>query len=260
MTSPLVSYTKNEKVAFITLNRPPANAYNLAFYTALLSYVQQANADADVGAVIINSSSEKFFCAGADIKEFQQNTTAQNQAMVRKAQETLAAIHNSGKLFIAQIAGHALGGGLELAMGCDLRFAAQGTYKLGLPEIKLGLIPGNGGTQRLLRLVGVSRALELLASGDAFAINDAEKWGLINRLVEREALAEHCFHYARTIANGPLLALSATKKALQQGAELSLADGLALEKNLCDPLYDSHDGQEGFNAFVEKRAPQFNGR
>lgn len=256
----MINFSKLDRVAYITLDRPKANAYNLEFYQAFYEAVQQADKDADVGAVIVRSSSEKFFCAGADIKEFQNNSTEQNQVMVAQAQATLAAMEASGKIFIAQISGHALGGGLEIIMGCDLRFAATGNYLLGLPEIKLGLIPGNGGTQRLLRLVGMSRALELLATGDTFSIEQAEKWGLVNRLYTGEELESQTFEYASKIANGPLLALAATKRALREGVELGLSDGLALEKRLCDPLYDTHDGQEGFNAFVEKREPVFKGR
>lgn len=259
MSDEFIQYSKKDRVAYITLDRPKANAYNLDFYSQFYDAVNKADQDKTVGAVIVNSSSAKFFCAGADIKEFQANTTEQNQIMVAKAQETLAAMESSGKIFIAEISGHALGGGLEIIMGCDLRFAANGEYLLGLPEIKLGLIPGNGGTQRLLRLVGVSRALELLATGDTFSISNAEKWGLVNRLYDKEELSEQTFNYASTIANGPLLALAATKKALRKGVELGLTEGLALEKELCDPLYDTFDGQEGFNAFVEKRAPVFKG-
>ncbi|WP_096086321.1 enoyl-CoA hydratase/isomerase family protein [Agaribacterium haliotis] len=250
---------KQGGVATLTFNRPKANAYNLAFYQAFYDAVVEADKDEEVGAVIIKSSSPKFFCAGADIKEFQENSTEDNQKMVVKARETLAAIEKSGKIFIAQLSGHALGGGLEILMACDLRFAAEGQYLLGLPEIKLGLIPGNGGTQRLVRLVGLSKALELLATGDTFNVVEADKWGLINRLLPADELEGYAQAYAERVASGPALAVAATKKALRQGIEVSLADGLALEKELCDPLYDTHDADEGFKAFLEKREPVFKG-
>lgn len=259
MSSDLVSYLVKDRVAYLTFNRPKANAYNLEFMTAFHGVVQKADAAEDVGAVIINSSSPNFFCAGADIKEFQVNDTASNQKMVDQANATVQAIEASGKIFIAQISGHALGGGLEIAMACDIRFAAQGSYKLGLPEIKLGLIPGNGGTQRLVRLVGVSRALEILATGDAFNIEQATQWGIINRLVDAESIDQETFEFAKTIASGPTLAVDATKKAVRLGCELSLKDGLNLEKELFDKLYDTHDAKEGFLAFVEKRTPAFKG-
>ncbi len=259
MPSDLVSYSVKERVAYLTFNRPPANTYNLEFMTCFREAVQKADAAKDVGAVIISSSSPKFFCAGADIKEFRSNDTASNQLMVDQANATTQAMEASGKIFIAQIAGHALGGGLEIAMACDIRFAAKGDYKLGLPEIKLGLIPGNGGTQRLVRIVGVSRALEILSTGDAFNADQATQWRIINRLTDADQLENACFEFAQTIASGPALAVAATKRAVRQGSELSLTAGLHLEKELCTPLYDSYDAKEGFLAFVEKRSPVFKG-
>lgn len=260
MLNEIILYKEIENVAYITFNRPKANAYNLTFYQQFYDAVVKAEQNNNIGVVIINSSSAKFFCAGADIKEFAENTTEENQIMVAKARQTLAAIEASTKIFIAEIAGHTLGGGLEIVMACDLRFAARGNYLLGLPEIKLGLIPGNGGSQRLTRLVGMSRSLEILASGDNFSIAQAEKWGLINRLYTPEELASNTLAYAQNVANGPLLALAATKKAIRLGGEMSLADGLALEKSLSDELYDTQDAKEGFNAFIEKREPRFSGK
>lgn len=259
MSEEIIIYSTKDRVAYITFNRPPANAYNLDFMHAFGAAIEKANSDKNVSAVIINSSSEKFFCAGADIKEFQENDTAANQVMVKQARANLAAIEASGKIFIAEISGHTLGGGLEIVMACDVRYASEGNYKLGLPEIKLGLIPGNGGSQRLVRLLGVSRALELLATGDAFTIGQASEWGLVNALLPKEEISEHCFKYAQSVANGPALAVAATKKAVRQGVELSLPDGLQLEQDLCDPLYDTHDANEGFQAFLEKRSPNFKG-
>lgn len=259
-TNSMIIYTKQEKVAYITFNRPKANAYNLAFYSEFYDVVQQANNDDSVGAIIINSSSEKFFCAGADIKEFASNSTEENQLMVEKARATMAAIEASDKIYIAQVAGHALGGGMEIIMACDIRYAATGNYLLGLPETKLGLMPGNGGTQRLSRLVGMSRAIEILATGDNFSVVQAEKWGLINQLLTPETLVQETLSYATKVANGPLKALAATKKAIRIGGEKSLADGLIIEQQLCDTLYETSDAKEGFNAFLEKRDPVFIGK
>lgn len=255
-----LQYRVEGKVAIITFNRPPANAYNLAFFEQLLALINQAEDNGDVGCIIINSSSEKFFCAGADIKEFQANSTADNQLMVDKARETLAALDNCSKLVIAEIAGHALGGGLEIALACDLRFVAEGRYRFGLPEIKLGLMPGDGGTQRFTRLVGVAKALEWLASGDSFSVEQAEQMGLVNRVYPAEQLSQATLEYAQSVAKGPLLALKATKLAVYQGAALPLAEGLKVEQQLCDALYDTEDAKEGFLAFVEKREPLFQGK
>ncbi len=259
MSSEQILYSVKEKVAYISFNRAPANAYSLHFYEQFHTYVAQANQDNEVGAVVINSTSERFFCAGADIKEFQRNSTSENKKMVMRARKTLAAIEASSKIFIAQIAGHCLGGGLEIAMACDIRFASTGSYQFGLPEVKLGLMPGNGGTQRLLKLVGYSKAIEILSLGNTFGAEVAYRWGLLNRLSDVENLHTQTFEFAASVANGPLLAIAATKKALSRGAELPLTEGLQLEKELCDSLYDTHDGKEGFLAFVEKRNPVFTG-
>ena len=258
-TTTAISYRCEQRVAYITLDRAPANAYNLHFMHALHAAVVKADTDPEVGAVIVRSASERFFCAGADIKEFQRNDTASNKLLVAQASATTTAMEASGKLFIAQIAGHALGGGLELAMACDVRFAAEGNFLLGLPEIKLGLIPGNGGSQRLVRLIGLSRALELLATGASFDAVSAANWGLINQLYPKSELAERCFDFAKKVAAGPPLAIAASKRAVRDGFERTLNEGLQLEQALCEPLYDSNDAREGFSAFVEKRPPIFTG-
>lgn len=259
-SSEFINYFSREGVACLVLNRSPANAYNLAFMKALFEAIQRADQDTSIGSVIIKSNSGKFFCAGADIKEFHENDTAENQRMVDQARAVTAAIESSNKIFIAQLSGHALGGGLELAMACDMRFAATGNFLLGLSEIKLGLIPGNGGTQRLVRIVGVSRALEILATGDNFSVEDAERWGLINRVYQPEELEGATFSYAREVAAGPALAVAATKKAVREGAQMVLEDGLKFEQQLSDTLYDTQDGAEGFLAFLEKRIPKFIGK
>lgn len=259
-TTELVILSKREKVAYLTFNRAPANAYNIDFMRAFYQAVISVNNDKGVNVVVICSHSEKFFCAGADIKEFQQNDTASNKLMVEQARATMAAIESSDKIYIAQISGHALGGGLEIAMSCDLRFAAKGSYLFGLPEIKLGLIPGNGGTQRLTRLVGVSKSLEILVTGNPFSVEQAHSIGLINQLFSAESLKDETFNYAQMIAKGPSLAIAATKKAVKQGSELTLTQALLTEQTLADELYDTYDASEGFNAFVEKRPAVFKGK
>ncbi|MGL6259429.1 enoyl-CoA hydratase/isomerase family protein [Vibrio sp. WXL210] len=257
---PWVTYCHDNRVGVITLNRAKANAYDLEFVTQFAQALEQAEQDSQVNAVVIRSALERFFCAGADIKAFQANSTEDNQRMVDQARRNMATIEASNKIYIAQIEGHTLGGGLEIAMSCDVRFAASGKYYFGLPEIKLGLIPGNGGTQRLLRLVGATRALELLATGESFTPEQAEQWGLVNRLYQPEQLSDEVVAYAKAISAGPALAVAATKRAIQGGVALSLEKGLELEKSLADELYDTHDADEGFKAFVEKREPVFLGK
>lgn len=259
-TSDLVMFSIKEQVAYLTFNRAPANAYNIDFMRSFYNAVIKVNEDENINVVVIWSSSEKFFCAGADIKEFQQNDTASNKLMVDQARATMAAIEASNKIFIAQISGHALGGGLEIAMSCDLRFASKGNYLLGLPEIKLGLIPGNGGTQRLTRLVGVSKAIEILATGEPFSVEHAFNIGMINQLFAVENLADATFSFAKKIAEGPGLAIGATKKSVIQGSELPLTQALLIEQKLSDELYDTEDATEGFNAFIEKRQAIFIGK
>lgn len=254
-----VIYHQDNGVGIITIQRAKANAYDLAMVTQFGQALQQAEQDSAVNAVIVKSGLPKFFCAGADIHAFSQNSTEDNQKMVTQAHLNMATIESSNKIYIAQIAGHCLGGGLEIALSCDLRFAANGGYLLGLPEIKLGLIPGNGGTQRLVRLVGLSRALELLASGDNFNIEQAYHWGIVNRLYSEEELHQQTFDYALGLSNGPGLAIAATKKALREGVEVSLKQGLAIEQKYVDELYETKDANEGFLAFVEKRAAKFSG-
>ena len=165
-------------IATISLNRPPANSYYQEYLELLAETIKQIDQDESTKVVLINSTSEKFFCAGADIKIFSSNTSEENARMVVAAREVSASITNSKKIFVAAIAGHCLGGGLEITMACDLRLAAEGNYLIGLPEVKLGLMPGNGGTPRLIDLIGMSRAMELLVTGENINPQQAFDFGL----------------------------------------------------------------------------------
>ncbi|MGH2882699.1 MAG: enoyl-CoA hydratase/isomerase family protein, partial [Solirubrobacteraceae bacterium] len=163
------------------------------------------------------------------------------------------------QVFIAYIAGHALGGGLEIALACDIRLAAAGLYKLGLPEVTLGLLPGNGGTQRLTRLIGPSRALELLLTGRTYAAGEAREMGLVAAVYDAQDAEAEVRQYAGRLAGGPALATAAIKRCVHEGGELALADGIALEQELMEMLFRSKDADEGLHAFVEKRKPEFAG-
>jgi enoyl-CoA hydratase/carnithine racemase len=175
--------------------------------------------------------------------------------MIRISQAAFLRMAGAEQVFIAHINGHALGGGLEIALACDVRLAAPGTYKLGTPEVTLGLLPGNGGTQRLTRLLGPSRALDLLLTGRTFGPDEALQWGLVSALVDAEGARE----YAERLASGPRLAIAAIKRCVHEGGQLALERGLALEGELIERLFRSRDATEGLTAFVEKREPEFVG-
>ncbi|MEA2228515.1 MAG: hypothetical protein QOF04_2145, partial [Solirubrobacteraceae bacterium] len=170
-----VALSREDGIGYITLDKPPANSYDRAFMEELAAAIEEAGSDDAVKVAVLRSASPKFFSAGADVKAFTQNGTAANVEMIELAHRALGRIAEIPKIFIAQIEGHALGGGLEIALACDLRFGARGRYKLGVPEVTLGLLPGNGGTQRLTRMVGPSRALELLLTGRTFSPADAQQ-------------------------------------------------------------------------------------
>lgn len=245
------------RVGYILINRPKANCYEINFHKQLIACIQEANSNEEVKVIVIKSALEKFFSAGADVKVFEANSIDENNKMVEHARIAADLLDNSEKITIAAIAGHALGGGLELALACDFRLAAKGNYYLGLPESKLGLMPGNGGSQRLIRLIDKSKAMELLITGDYIGPKEAHTIGLVNHLYEADIFNEQVSAYAEKIAQGPLQAIIAIKKAVKLGSEMSLKDGLALEDSLVNPLYDTDDAREGQLAFVEKRTPKF---
>jgi enoyl-CoA hydratase/carnithine racemase len=251
-----VTYEGQRAVGSITLDNPPANSYDIDLMRALADAIGAANDDGDARVVVLRSASEKFFSAGADVKRFLANDVEANMEMVRLAHGTLASISRSPKLFVAWIAGHALGGGLELTLACDVRYAAAGSYRLGTPEVTLGLLPGNGGTQRLPRLIGVGRALELLTTGRQLRPEEAHALGLVSQLFEGEdAFRAHM----EKLSALPPLALAQIKRAVYEGVARPLQDGLELERELIEKLFRSRDANEGLTAFSEKRAPQFVG-
>jgi len=258
--STVIRFSSGDGVGLITFARPPANAYDLAFHEQFNRAVEEANTDQQTRVVIIHSDVPGFFCAGADINVFANNSTADNKQMVGSAQAALKKIEESGIPYIACLEGHALGGGLEIAMACDIRLAGNGKYKFGLPEVKLGLLPGNGGSQRLPRIVSASQALLLLASGENINPEEATRIGLVDRLFPAGTAMEHARELARAIAAAAPLAVEAAKKAVRDGLDMGLEEALALESRLVDELYDTNDAQEGFKAAAEKRAPRYNGK
>jgi enoyl-CoA hydratase/carnithine racemase len=253
-----VSFSSEGPIGFITLDHPPANSYDLAFMTEFANAVDEAVAGA-IRVVIVQSANPKFFSAGADIKRFLEGDVGANMDMIRVSQATFRKMAAAPQVFIAYIAGHALGGGLEITLACDIRLAAAGLYKLGLPEVTLGLLPGNGGTQRLTRLIGPSRALELLLTGRTYSVEDAREMGLVADVYDTDEAPDKVLEYAARLAAGPALAIAAIKRCVHEGGEKSLDDGLALEAELMEGLFRSKDADEGLHAFVEKRKPEFAG-
>src|SRR3954469_2727744 len=252
-----VSYSADDGLGLITLDNPPANSYDKAFMDELGEAIVAAADDENAAVVVVRSSSPKFFSAGADVKAFAGQDAGESMEMIETAHRHLGRIAAIPKVFIAQIQGHALGGGLEIALACDLRFGARGSYKLGTPEVTLGLLPGNGGTQRLPRIVGVSTALDLMITGRRISPGQAHALGILDRLfpvAEAEAMS---IEYAKGLAGGAVEAIGAIKRAVHGGIERSLDDGLALERELVADLFRSSDAREGLTAFVEKREPAF---
>jgi enoyl-CoA hydratase/carnithine racemase len=254
-----VSLSTDENIGTITLDKPPANSYDLEYVQELGDAVQSAAADPDVKAVIVRSASDKFFSAGADVKAFQAGPHERNMAMIEGSHRTLASIAHIPKVFIAEINGHALGGGLEIALACDLRFAAEGDYRLGTPEATLGLLPGNGGTQRLPRLIGRSRALDLMITGRTLTPAEAHELGIVDALFAADELHEQTLAYAQKLAAGATKAIGNIKLAVSEGIDDGLDRGLARERELVEELFLSADGREGVAAFAEKRQPVFTG-
>jgi enoyl-CoA hydratase/carnithine racemase len=254
-----VTFEGGAPVGSITLDKPPANSYDFDFMEEMGAAVDAAAADDTVKVVIVRSASKKFFCAGADIKAFLANDTAGNMKMINRGHEALAAIARVPKVFIAQVEGHALGGGLEISLACDLRFGARGRYKLGVPEVTLGLLPGNGGTQRLPRIIGVPKALDLMVTGRAISPGEAHSLGILNRLFAPSDIAEKTGEYAQQLANGATAAIGEIKLTTYAGVELPIADALARERAGIERLFATADAREGLSAFAEKRKAEFTG-
>lgn len=246
-------------IGWITLDRPPANSYDRDFIEELGAAIDQLTQDDDAKVVIVRSSSEKFFSAGADVKNFVESDADTNNDMVRLAHSVFDRFGAIPKLTIAAINGHALGGGYEIALACDARIAAEGRYRIGLPEVTLGLLPGTGGTQRLPRLIGRGRALLMMTTGQSVTPDEAERLGMVDRLVPADELIDHVTEVGTTIADGAPLAIAATKRAVHEGVDLPLADGLRIELDALAPLFASKDGREGMTAFLEKREPTYTG-
>lgn len=258
----LIEYRVDKGVAILEINRPPVNSYTHELLRELDEALLQARFDEEVHVLVITGKVEKFFSAGADINMLANKSLAYKNNFALHGHEVLLRMENTPKLVIAAINGHAVGGGLEIAMAADIRIAKKEGGRLGLAEINLGVMPGMGGTQRLPRLVGKAKALELCATGKTIAFEEALEMGLIHYIYERENFMDRVMDYARqfTTPNKGSMAVGKVKRAIQTGLEMSLPDGLALERELLAQTFASEDGNEGVKAYLEKRTAQFKGR
>ena len=258
----MVEYRVDNGIALLELNRPPVNSYTHELLRELDDALIQARFDEAVHALILTGKAEKFFSAGADINMLANKSLAYKNNFALHGHEVLLRMENTPKLIIAAINGHAVGGGLEIAMAADIRIARKEGGRLGLAEINLGVMPGMGGTQRLPRLVGKARALELCATGRTIAFEEALEMGLIHYIYEREGFMDKVMDYARQFIppNKGSLAVGKVKRAVQTGTEMSSPDGLALERELLAQTFASEDGNEGVKAYLEKRTAQFKGK
>ena len=256
-----ILFEKKNGIAYVTLNRPEVlNARNRRMREELIDAVTAIRADPEVRVVILTGAGERSFSAGRDLKEAAQEkvgVVAARQAKMEISDTEMIARLN--KPVIAAINGFALGGGCELALACDIRVAVEGA-KVGLPEVSRGMIPGSGGTQRLSRVVGLGKALELILTGSVIDAEEACRIGLVNKVVPRDGLMAAAEEYAQAIATKAPVAVVLAKEAVREGYEMSLDDGLRLETDLSALLRTTEDIKEGARAFVEKRPPQWRGQ
>ena len=261
----LVRYEVREGVAILTLNDPPANTYSYDMMRQLDRRILEARMDEAVQVVVITGQGEKFFCAGANISMLSEVTPTFKYYFCLHANETLSRLEQTPKIVIAAVNGHCVGGGLEVALAADLRVARRGAGRMGLPEINLGVLPGTGGTQRLVRIVGKPRAIELMTTAELFDFERGLGLGLVNQLFDADtgaAFMEQVLTYARQFTTPGRAALAAgrIKRAVQTGAEIPFESALALERELQQQLFQSDDAREGLAAYVEKRRPEFKGK
>ena len=262
MGARLVHYEAAEGIARIELDNPPANAYSYEMMRELDEAILAARFDATVHVLLLRGRGERFFCAGADIAKLEAAEPHYKYCFCLHANETLNRLEQTPKLVIAALNGHTVGGGLEIALAADLRIARAGGGKLGMPEVRLGVLPGTGGTQRLVRAVGKSRAIALMASGSTLDFDEARELGLINEVLEAEGFDAAALDYARRFVppRAAARAVGLIKRAVQSGGECGLHEGLALERELQQRLFESSDAREGLAAYLGKREPRFTGR
>jgi enoyl-CoA hydratase len=261
----LVNYMTEKGVAVLTLNDPPVNAYSYEMLKELDQYILEARFDNDVHVLVITGHGEKFFSAGANINMLREADQTFKYYFCLHANETISRLEQTPKLVVAAINGHCVGGGLEIALAADIRIARAGEHSLGLPEVALGVLPGTGGTQRLARLIGKSRSIELMVEGAKLSVARAAELGIVNKVWQSESnddFVRKVIDYAHGFCppNGAAMAVGRIKRAVQSGLDMSQNEGLALERELQAELFASNDSKEGLTAYGAKRKPIFKGR
>ncbi|MEG6523721.1 enoyl-CoA hydratase/isomerase family protein [Desulfotomaculum sp. 1211_IL3151] len=259
MSYETILLNKEDGVAVITLNRPPMNPLNSKVYSELAQAADELQADDSVKAVIITGAGSKAFAAGADVAEMATLTPVEVYQFCQGSKTCVDKIENLGKPVIAAIRGFTFGGGCELTLACDYRLAADNA-KFSLPETGLGIIPGNGATQRLPRLIGAAKAKELIFLGDIIDAASAEKIGLVNKVVSIDTLLEEAKAVAKRMAGKPTVAIKMAKEAINTGSNVDIHAGLAFEIQAFVTAFASADAKEGLGAFLEKRKPNYTGK
>jgi len=258
-TKQLINYRADAGVAVIELSDPPANTYTYEMNRQLDEAILKARMDNDVYVIVLTGAGDKFFSAGANIKMLVSVDPTFKYYFCLHANETLLRLEHTPKLVIAALNGHCVGGGLEIAMAADIRIARQDAGKIGLPEVNLGVLPGTGGTQRLSRIVGKSKAIELMVTGNTFSFEEAKELGIVNDIYERDNFMENIMEYARQFCppNKAAKAVGRIKRAVQTGWEIPMESALAVERENQQLLFQSEDAKEGLAAYVEKRPAVF---
>jgi enoyl-CoA hydratase/carnithine racemase len=257
----LMEYRVEGGIAILELNDPPANTYTYNMMRQLDQAILTARMDDRAHVIVMRGKGEKFFSAGANIQMLNEVTPRWKYFFCLHANETLNRLEHTPKIVIAALNGHTVGGGLEIAMAADIRLACKDGGKIGLPEVTLGVLPGTGGTQRLSRIVGKSKAIELMATGDLFTFEQAEALGLVSKVFPKASFWTDVLAYAgQFVPPGKASkAVGHIKRAVASGCEVPFESGLAIERELQQQLFQSEDAKEGLSAYVEKRTPAFKG-
>jgi enoyl-CoA hydratase len=261
-TKELVKYRVEGGIAIFEMDDPPANTYTYEMMQQLDTAILTARMDENVHVILIRGAGEKFFSAGASIPMLTKADPTFKYYFCLHANETLSRLEQTPKLVIAALNGHTVGGGLEVALACDIRIAKKEGGKIGLPEVNLGVLPGTGGTQRFARVIGPSKALELMATGQTFSFEEALEIGLIHYIYDRENFWDDVMAYAKQFCppNKASRAVGRIKRSVVTGMEVGFSEALGIERELQQLLFTSEDAKEGLAAYVEKRAPNFKGK